>query len=566
MIAQYSPIVFLMLISGIISAALAFIGWQNRAIPISKPFTLLMVAETVWIFGYVLEMMSTSLSTVLLFNNLEYPAIMTVPVAWLFVVLCFTGREQYVTRYTVPIFFIVPVLACILVFTNPLHHLYYSGFSAVTLNGSVIWIYEHGPLFWVAIGYSYLISLVSLVLVSGRAFVRRDIFQRQTILLIIASSIPVLCNMGYVFQLAPFPGYDLTPVAFMITGLVLAIGLLHYQLFSAVPVAYSRVFLAMRDGVIVTNSKYQVIDLNPAAGRIISASPAETIGKNIGDFLPRLAFCELPSAVSDPEKRIEIMIPHDSKPRYYDVLVTPMGDRTGPSSGHLILFRDITDRKQSELVLASAHKKINLLSGITRHDINNKLQAVQNYLELTRIAATDPVQIDYIDREEMAVHAIQEQIEFSREYEQIGVDAPIWDNVDACVKRTLPQVDTKNVTITCTTGTLEIFADPMCEKVCYNLLDNAMRYGGAGLSKITISAQASGSDMLIIVEDDGEGIAPADKDHLFERGFGKNTGLGLFLSREILSITEIGIRETGTPGHGAHFEIRVPEGKFRFGE
>jgi signal transduction histidine kinase len=289
------------------------------------------------------------------------------------------------------------------------------------------------------------------------------------------------------------------------------------------------------------------------------------VGKNIGDILPGLAFCEVNYGVHDPEKRIEIMIPKNAKPRYFDVLVMPLGERTGNVSGHLFLLRDITDRKQSELALASAHKKINLLSSITRHDINNKLQAVQNYLELTRLSAKDPVQIGYIDREEMAVQAIQEQIGFSREYEQIGVEAPIWENIDACVERTLPQVDTKNVTVTCTTGALEVFVDPMCEKVCYNLLDNAIKYGGAGISKITLSAQPSGSDMLIIVEDDGEGIAPDDKDHLFERGFGRNTGLGLFLSREILAITDIVIRETSAPGHGARFEIRVPEGKFRFG-
>jgi signal transduction histidine kinase len=44
----------------------------------------------------------------------------------------------------------------------------------------------------------------------------------------------------------------------------------------------------------------------------------------------------------------------------------------------------------------------------------------------------------------------------------------------------------------------------------------------------------------------------------------KNTGLGLFLSREILAITGITITENGTPGKGARFEITVPEGMYRF--
>jgi signal transduction histidine kinase len=104
----------------------------------------------------------------------------------------------------------------------------------------------------------------------------------------------------------------------------------------------------------------------------------------------------------------------------------------------------------------------------------------------------------------------------------------------------------------------------MLEKVFYNLFDNAMQYGGADLSSITVSPRTAGDHLDIIVEDNGGGITGDDKSRLFERGFGKNTGLGLFLSREILAITGIAIQETSEPGRGARFEIRVPPGKFRF--
>jgi signal transduction histidine kinase len=68
----------------------------------------------------------------------------------------------------------------------------------------------------------------------------------------------------------------------------------------------------------------------------------------------------------------------------------------------------------------------------------------------------------------------------------------------------------------------------------------------------------------MIYEDDGIGVQETDKDRIFEKGFGKNTGLGLFLSREILSITGLAMRETGISGKGARFEILVPNGKYRF--
>ena len=84
------------------------------------------------------------------------------------------------------------------------------------------------------------------------------------------------------------------------------------------------------------------------------------------------------------------------------------------------------------------------------------------------------------------------------------------------------------------------------------------------MKTIRISLLVQGDGLLLTYEDDGVGITDADKEHLFERGFGKHTGFGLFLSREILAITGISIRETGTAGTGARFEILVPKGAWRF--
>ncbi len=103
----------------------------------------------------------------------------------------------------------------------------------------------------------------------------------------------------------------------------------------------------------------------------------------------------------------------------------------------------------------------------------------------------------------------------------------------------------------------------MLDKVFYNLFDNAVTYGGPDITTIRISSHRDGNDLVIAVEDDGAGISSQDLPRMFERGYGKHTGLGLFLSKEILGITEIAIHVTSLPGQGARFEIRVPPGKFR---
>jgi len=133
--------------------------------------------------------------------------------------------------------------------------------------------------------------------------------------------------------------------------------------------------------------------------------------------------------------------------------------------------------------------------------------------------------------------------------------------VDTAAKETpLGQVIVKNDL----PAGLEVFADPQITKVCYNLMNNAVRYGGK-ITTIRFSAKESGDDQVIVYEDDGDGVVAEDKEKIFDRGYGKkNTGPGLFLSREILAITGITIVENGTPGKGARFEITMPKGIYRF--
>jgi signal transduction histidine kinase len=109
-----------------------------------------------------------------------------------------------------------------------------------------------------------------------------------------------------------------------------------------------------------------------------------------------------------------------------------------------------------------------------------------------------------------------------------------------------------------------VYADPLFDKVFYNLIENALVYGGDRLTTIRISTHESGNGLTIACEDDGKGICEQDKKRLFERGYGKHTGFGLYLSREILLITGITITETSLPGSGARFEIHVPKGAYRF--
>jgi PAS domain S-box-containing protein len=227
-------------------------------------------------------------------------------------------------------------------------------------------------------------------------------------------------------------------------------------------------------------------------------------------------------------------------------------------------YVDISEQKRSEEALAQVNQKLNLLSSITRHDVINQLLILKGFLSLLKKKTKDPVLLDYIERSEKASRNIDHQISFTRDYQDMGVKAPSWQNVKKSILNAKGALPMGNVTIEIDRPDLEVLADPLFEKVFYNLIDNSLKYGGENLQAIRVGTLDEGDGLTIIYEDNGGGIAENDRPHLFERGFGKHSGFGLFLSREILSITGITIRENGTSDNGARFIIRVPSGMFRF--
>jgi len=228
------------------------------------------------------------------------------------------------------------------------------------------------------------------------------------------------------------------------------------------------------------------------------------------------------------------------------------------------IIRDISERKQMETALREVNKKLNLLSSITRHDINNQLFSLKAFLELSRESINNPTQVsEFLGRVERAAGAIEHQIAFTSEYQHLGVSAPTWQDISASLTHACQALPLRDIRVIDEITGLEIYADRLFEKVFYNLIDNALRYGGPAMTTIRFSRIESGQSLVIVAEDDGAGISAEDKKRLFERGFGKHTGLGLFFIREILSITAITIAETGEPGRGARFEIVVPAGAWR---
>jgi len=219
-------------------------------------------------------------------------------------------------------------------------------------------------------------------------------------------------------------------------------------------------------------------------------------------------------------------------------------------------------RTRVEVMINLANRKLNLLNSIIRHDVINTLTAMIGYEEMTEEIATDP-QV----RKNLAIISDQtrkmtRQIIFTRDYQNLGMSMPEWQSVDEVVRKAASELNMTPVSFTADFLNLKIFADPLLERVFFNLLQNSLEYGET-VTRIQGHYLISNSNLILVLEDNGIGIPDKDKEAIFNRKSYKNTGLGLFLVREILSMKNISIRETGIPGEGARFEIIVPRGVYR---
>ncbi len=238
---------------------------------------------------------------------------------------------------------------------------------------------------------------------------------------------------------------------------------------------------------------------------------------------------------------------------------------------------DITENKMTEAVLEhyasevttyadslrKTNDKLNLLNSITRHDILNQLTAILGYLEIMQMSYPDPTLQEYINKETQAARNIRTQITFTKDYQDIGAQSPQWFDIRKVIAAAAANLPLSEISVLVKCDNLELYADPLLEKVFYTLFENTLRHGKT-VTAIEISCKTRDDQLVVIYQDNGEGIPAEYKKAIFERKFFKHTGFGLFLSRTILDSTGITIQETGEPGKGAKFEIIVPTGTYRF--
>ena len=333
-------------ISAMFSGMAAVYAWSRRSSAGALYLGAMMLCATIWSVGYSMELAAIEKQGIYFWLRFEYLGIAFIPLFILLFAFHYVGLNNILTPRNIAIMSIIPAITLLLQWTHPLHNLLYSKADIYLLKGMTLLKTDKGLWYWVNIVYTYVSLFLMTWLLVRISWRRGALYRRQTLIIVIAVSLPWVANVLYLIDLGPFPNLDLSPFTFSVMGILLIFGLFHFRIFNVMPVARSILIESMGDGVLVLNNDGVLVDINPAGQRLTGLSPATCIGKNIDALMASwpefLSLCR-------EKQSFDYKVPgRGDSVQCLDVNAIELMDPSGSKCGRLIILRDITERKKLE--------------------------------------------------------------------------------------------------------------------------------------------------------------------------------------------------------------------------
>ena len=331
-----------------IALLVALYLWRRRETQGGMFFIALMLATAYWAFTSAGEFSVIDPASKIVWAKFSYGGIISVAPLWFLFAARYTQHSNWFSPARLAGIWVIPFLILGLVLTNDWHGLIWSAITPASADPGAWLIYEHGVGYWLYVGYAYSLTLIGTFWMLGFAFRTHRLYRKQMAVLVLAVFITWSGNILYSFNLNPWPGLDLTPLAFAIAGLVLTWGLFNVKMFDLAPVARETLIEKMSDGILVLSNDDRLVDINPAACRLFSRTSGDLIGHPVVALLSN--WYELNGKIENsPDAPVELTLNN----QWVELRVSPLYDHRRSISGRLIVLRDITERKQVEAELAS---------------------------------------------------------------------------------------------------------------------------------------------------------------------------------------------------------------------
>jgi diguanylate cyclase (GGDEF)-like protein len=374
----FNPYSSIFLVTSALSIVVAVVAWRRRSAPGGGSLAWLMFAVAEWNLVCAFESAAVVPANKIIWYKLQYVGANCTVVLLLISTLEYTNLKTRIKFNRLVWLWILPVINILMAATNEWHGWMWSGFSPSPLSSNLL-VYHHGPWFWVMMAMVYMYITVTVVIIIREAIKTTPLQRNQLGFFLLGIFPPAIASLLSISGEDPFPGLNITPLSFFLTGFIILVSMLRFKLFDLVPIARNTLVEKMSDGVLVLDSQQRIVDINPAAQSLLDVDQT-CLGEFAGDILNSsvLDFDEL---YLQTRETVEAIVQDIEQQRYIDMRITCLWDRFGNFNGMLVDLHDITQRYQGEKELQHANFKLK-----TQLEENEKLR-----LELREQAIRDPL-------------------------------------------------------------------------------------------------------------------------------------------------------------------------------
>jgi signal transduction histidine kinase len=542
--------------------ALAAFGWRRRAVPGARPFAAACLFASIWMAGAVAESMALDPAAKVAW--FKFQAVWQLPglTAITCFVLDYANPGRWLTRRTLLLLSIFPLLELALALTNDLHHWQWLGFS---VGASVVPL--RGPGFWVLFAYSLGLMLINLIAVVW-LFARSPQHRLPAALMLVGNVAARSANALDVAGGQALLGWDPLLLTLAIPFGIYAIALFGFRIFDPLPAAGRTAIEQMREGMAVFDTGWRALSLNPAAAAILGIPAARARGKSWAELLPS---CPDPrECLGSGPTPIETSLGSDAggaPARSYTLALTPLTDHRAVTIGHLLLLHDVTDQRRAQAQVVEQQRALAMLHEREQlaRELHDGIGQVLGYVKMQAQAARDRLAQDQVAAADAGLAQLasvaQDAHADVREY-ILGARTPaaaepgFLPALRLYLERFSRQYGLQAELIAppdWSDGVLEPTVQAQLLRIVQEALTNARKHATA--RAVRVSVQLSTDQAQVTVQDDGVGFDPA----LLSGAEGQKYGLGFMRERA----QEVGgsVHIDTAPGAGTQVLVTVPRRK-----
>ena len=565
---------------------LAFFLWRKRRSQGALYLMIFEIMAAIWAISDGMEAAAVTIPLKIFWSQIAYIGITNSAVMFLMFSLSYTRNYSFSTKKILYFLLLIPAITIGLAFTAGYHKLLWTNLVILPDTGQAV--YYYGPWFWVNVTYQYSLIVSGIIILIAGAFRVYTIHRIQTWLLLLSVLLPFAASILYIFKLMPVKGIDLTPIAFIISGIIIGFSIYRLDFFNIIPIAHRQTIDNLDDGIAVLDIKDRVMNVNPAFTRVTGISASDITGKELASVLS--FFSLKPSDFTEQnEFKAEAGVDKGGDQKYYELKIQPVSDSNGRQVGRLIIMRDntlnkmildaVTESNQSrKRELVEKEKLIMDLDAYARmvaHDLKNPLGAITSFTYLIQDALkvnkiTDAAEmIDMLQGESNKMNRIIDDLLLLSRIRQEDikmVPVDIKAIIDEALKRQHNLITRKNAAIDMPEEWPFVYGHTQwVEQVWINLINNALKYGG-NPPEIKIGyTRESASAVKFWIRDNGKGLPPAllaKLFHDFERLGNRDadgTGLGLSIVKRLINKMggAISVESPNVPGEGCTFSFTL---------